>query len=233
MMAYAHTYGGPSLFVTFVLCVVLPLFYFAVIRRWCSRRWTRVAVVLTLGLGAWLIAYADVLWIAWRAQRLCERGAGLRVAETVEAKGFLGSAAIETWGRDGFEFVETEDRFGGRRFRYLMRDGRPTRIPVDALASRHEYALTGRAIGKRFYRNSFVVREISGGRVLGEFVYFNIYPGWLDRLLIAALGLHWSPPMCVGDAPAGEEPLEAHRKALIRAVLRPPGRASYRSSPAQ
>lgn len=220
MLQYAHTYGGPALCMTAVFLSVLPLLYFCLLRRRLQRMSLRLLALLAVWLAAFGIAYGDVFWIAWHAQRLCTGEAGMRVYGTVEAAGFLGVSSIETWAPYGFEFVEVEF-IGGRKVRHVMRDGKPSWEEVGALLSRYEFRVESEPLQIPLTRNRYSIRDRTNGVVLGEIVFFNIYPGWLDRALLELVGFSWTPPTCWNKPAAGSQAARYQYADLIKAVIKP------------
>lgn len=222
MSAYAYTYGGPAAFLGLVLLVALPALYVGVLRRSAASMQARLAAMLLAWLLAVVVAYADVVTIARRAARLCATEGGLRVHRTAVTAGFLGDTDFAHWSAAGFDFVEWR-RHDGTLVRYTAYGAAPVREP----RSRHELVLESAAAGPRVRRLRWAVRALGvaedGGQALGTYTQFEIGPGWLDRLLIAAAGLPWAPPNCAGAGAAAVAALAHGRRALVTAVLRPLG----------
>jgi hypothetical protein len=219
---YAVSYGMPSLFMTAVFVFVLPLVYFKFARRRYARWPARVAVLCSAWLMALTVAYGDVLWIAWHAQRLCETEAGLRVYRAVEVEGFLGESDIATWARHGFRYLESRDLLDAP-VRHELVDGRQTVTPASALQSLYEYSYASTPAGYRLSRQQHEVRPIGSRNVLGTLTTFTLFPGWLDRYITAGAG--WTPIVCEGPGVKKVNKLELRPTALIERTLRPkPGR---------
>lgn len=218
---YAVSYGGPSLFMTAVFLTVMPLVWFKFARP-RLRRWpSRLAVMLSVWMFAWFIAYGDVLLIAREAKRVCEAEAGLRVYQRANAEGFAGSDDIQFWSSKGFRFVEKE-RDDGVVYRYAI-GMPPQRLGSSAeMISRYKYEYWGLVVSEReggFIPNKRVIRDLETGQVLGELVRFSVPYGWIDGYFSAATGaenLH-----CEGGAPVHQDELRNGERALIMAVLQP------------
>lgn len=192
---YAVSYGGPSLFMTAVFLTVMPLVWFKFARP-RLRRWpSRLAVMLSVWMIAWFIAYGDVLLIAREAKRLCEAEAGLRVYKQATVAGFAGVFNIVPWAKRGFEFTEYK-RADNRVVRQEMAGDTVVRKVVDSTRSRYEYVRTTESLSRWLEKDIQVVREISSEEVLGRFVEIRIYPGWVDRVFVGLFGGRISPTYC-------------------------------------
>lgn len=219
LLDYAFTYGGPSLFMTTVALLALPLVYQTFARPRFARWPARATVLLGVWLLAFVIAYADVFAIAWQARTLCKSQAGLQVYKTVEAEGFAGVSDIETWARRGFRYVESAGS-DGRKWRHEMHDGTPISTEVPSFSSTIEVVSSYEPVDGSIGKERDFVREIASQAVSAELVSFRIFPGWLDRLLLAATGLSWTPPNCTGKRSAGEARTPGDATALILATIK-------------
>ncbi len=192
---YVVTYGGPSLFMTAVFLVVMPLIWFKLARPRFERWPSRLAVMLAVWLAAWLLAYGDVLMIAREAKRVCETEAGLKVYRTVEVEGFAGTNDIKKWADYGFSFVE-DRKPSGEILRYEFVNGQKAIFSVSTVVSQFEYAVAYSELPRRITRRAEQVREIVTHQILGERVMFELPPGWVDRKL-GGLGFHRVPVWCM------------------------------------
>lgn len=190
---YAHTVGGPALFMTAVTWVVLPLAWFRVVRRRCRRWPARVGAMLGVWLAGFAVAYADVFWIARHTERLCEREAGLRILRTVQVPGVRTVNEVLAW----FERDSP-------RYRTVARPA-PT----------YEYGDEAAPAGYRVRGRRYFVRVRATGERLAELTLFTPGYGWLDRPLSQLAGRSLG---CSGPG-LGELPF-AYR-AVIAAAFRP------------
>jgi len=218
---YAVSYGGPSLFMTAVFVVVLPLVYFKFARPRLQRWPPRIAVLLGVWVVAWCVAYGDVLWIAREAKRLCEEEAGLRVYGTAEVEGFAGLSSIEDWAEFGFSFVEKIHRSGGSTVFQLV-DGVPSATESSVVRSRYAYALSYSEKSRYVSTKIETVSKVESDEVIGELVTFIPHLGWLDAAIAENLGASYSPKMCEGRGLVSPEHKKLSFKDLIRNTLRAP-----------
>lgn len=218
VLDYAHTAGGPALFMTLVLLVGLPLAW----RRFARRRagWpTRFGVLGAIWSIAFLVAYGDVYWIAWHTRRHCEREAGLEVQRTVTVAEARDRGAVEAWFRARARFVE--EHVSGGRLHRSVRDSPadPAGDPV------YEYFVRRGPAPGRLWRTRYAIRELAGGDELAVLTVFEPGWGWLDRPLSAMVG---RTRACRGPG-LGEPPLAY--EALLDAAFRP-GAAGTGRAPA-
>jgi len=218
VLDYVVTYGGPSIFMTAVFVVVLPLVYFKFARPRYARWPPRLAVLLAVWICAFVIAYGDVYLIARDAKRLCEQEAGLKVYRTVEAEGFAGVSDIEFWAEKGFSYLETVES-SGRQWRHQVLNGKPTSEEVSSLASELELVHHSEPVDLRIAREKESLVFRSSGEVAAELLSFRIFPGFWDRLFVRGSG--WTPPMCEGPAVKSIYERSLTYKDLIFAALKP------------
>jgi len=139
------------------------------------------------------ILCADTLWIAYKANQLCTSEGGLRIYRTVKAEGFLGARNIEYWSSKGFVYVEEPS------VRYTMRNGRRYKEVVSKNISRYRVSLGDEVVLNRYFKKTrYYIDDVVSKDILGELVYFSIYPGWLDSLVIGTTGFTFTPSFC-GD----------------------------------
>lgn len=219
---YVVTYGGPSLFMTAVFLLVMPIAWFKLARPRFKRWPSRLAVMLAVWTLAWFIAYGDVLMIAREAKRLCETEAGLKVYSTAKVSGFAGVTSIREWALRGFSYVEYID-VTGKSIIYRMVNGIPTKIPSDRTFSVFEYSRgTDKIIGKLVVSLE-QVRRINGSDVLGEIVTYRPQIGWVDRFIGQYVGLNPTPMMCEGVGMIDPSERTISYSELIGATLIPKG----------
>jgi hypothetical protein len=214
---YMHTYGGPELFMLFVVFVVTPFVFVVYLRPYGVA--ARLVTIAILWVGAFIAAYWDVYRIAREARRLCNTEAGMYVHRTVEAEGFMGVSDIEHWAEKGFRFVEMEFA-GQQRYRYALVGGEVVKEHVDELRSRYEYTTDSTVLEMPFVRTRDLIRDRSTGEVLGEVVAFKKYPGWLDSRFVGLLGFSWTPPRCDDDYPPEPGKRTHHIRQFIDAVIK-------------
>ncbi len=218
---YVVTYGGPSLFMTAVFIVVLPLVWFKLARPHLRRWPSRLALMLAVWIAAWLIAYGDVLMIAREAKRVCETEAGLRIYRTVEAEGFAGVSNIEPWIKRGFRFTEYR-RVDGSLLKQEKIGADIVKTISKSPISHYEYIFRIERISKKLSKDVRMVRDISTQEKLGEMVEIRIYPGWADSVFLTVFGARSSPVRCP-SINSKEEETRASYEELIDATLVPKG----------
>lgn len=212
------TYGAPSLFMSAVFVVLLPLVYFKFARP-RFRRWpSRIAVLLGVWLLAFVIAYGDVLLIAREAKQLCETEAGLRVYRTVEAEGFAGVPDIDFWSTKGFRFLEFERPHGNLVRLVAGQDGEKI-ISKKEMLSNFEYKFFEEPTNAKVAHLRQIVRVIETGEILGEVSQFRLAVGWLDERIAGASGAH--AVMCEGPKAVRTNQLKFNARRLIDSVFIP------------
>jgi hypothetical protein len=219
LSAFVVTYGGPSLVMSVLSVLVLPLLHATILRRHVQAGWRRLAAVVGLWLGALVGVYADVLLHAREIQQLCIAAREVKVFATASAEGFIGAVDLEPWAAAGFRYIE---HAGGRRTRAEMHGSLVVEQDITAFRARHELVTHDDPPTAGFQRRHLQMRERDGGQVLGEILVYRLLAGWVDRLLMSGLG---SPqaPVCVGGRPGLPSDFPFPEDALIAATLRPPG----------
>jgi len=214
-----------------LLTVAVGLFVYR--RRRLGGQFRASAVLVLSVVLAWEgLGNADIAYLSWSTDRHCATEGGLHVYRTVTTDGFLGDSAIDYWADYGFAYVEKlKPRSDGVApvVRYVMEDGKLTWKRHAALRSRYEYSGLGmQGVGYQLERRREQVRDRDTGEVLGELVSFAIYPGLVDRFVLAHLPGTWTPWTCGDRAPAGTgtySPAHGMRlyspKHLIKATLKP------------
>lgn len=221
MLEIAGTTYFFQLWGVFVLVLLVPVLW------WLSSRWVRwklpdrtpmAKVFATMGGTAILLVlsvigmYWDVYLIGQRAKVLCEQ-TGLKVYRTVEAEGFLGENDIEYWNKYGFKYVEFEDRYVWPKpkfYRYTLdSNDQKRKEEVAAPISRYEFMQLERLpVAKKFPDNHFAKARLKiidrvTGEMIAEYVFYNIYPGWVDGFFLSRTGLTFIPWSCRSDKSVG------------------------------
>jgi hypothetical protein len=215
---YMITYGGPELFVGFVVILITPLLYWLILKRFNLT--VKMTGIASIWITAIFVAYWDVYQISKEAERLCREEAGLHVYKAVEAEGFLGATGIEYWSEYGFQYIENETIMGGKK-RYTLQNGEVVKENVKKFISRYENSKDMKTLLRYFNRHRKIIRDRKTGELLGEIVSFAVYPGWLDSRLIGLLGFSWSPKACDGDHPPARGKLRFSYIDLVEAVIKP------------
>lgn len=215
VMAYGAIYLPIALFVSWQVHrrILLRL----------PKAWLRHVLVFAISGAIVTAPLWDVYAIGQQAERLCKEQAGLHTYKNVEAEGFLGDSAIEYWSKYGFKFVESGG--GNMMSRYTLRDGKPTHERIQEFTSRYQLKKGDNymGIGKHVARSSEVVIDRQNGETLGSLVYFSIYPGWFDSVLIGLTGTGsgFSPWQCGNEPTKGHEALRLGGSDVVLATIRP------------
>ncbi len=196
-------------------------------------RWgaTVVFSLILITLPLW-----EALLISFQAERLCKERGGLHVYKTVEVDGFLqGGGSIKYWAQFGYSYVESGS--AGKKKRWTMQDGKATFEVIPEYISR--YALksgeTGPMSKGPFRITTIQVADLHTGEVLGDLVYFSVYPSLFDNLILGLISGEFNPWICGNEAPTGKgsySPGEGiyvyHGSDVIKATLRPTKRIGGR-----
>ena len=219
---YLFTYGGTQLFIGFGMVVLLPLLYFKVIKPLVVSGGGRFLAALGVWALIWIIAYGDVLSIAWHAKKLCRAEAGPHVFRTAETDGFLGYGDILVWAPYGFTYVEGQQYGSGAGyFRATMKDGKPSDERIQKPTSQYEFARDSKIVLRSIVRDSEIVRDRRTQEILGEQVSFAIYPGWIDKKFIGLTGFTFIPPICIAPNHKPGPGATSKSQDLIKLVLKP------------
>ncbi len=214
---YMITYGGPELFMAFVVIIITPFIYWLILKRF--KLAVKITSILLVWVVAMFIAYWDVYQISKEAERLCREEAGLHVYKTVEAEGLVGLSSIDYWSQYGFEYLEKES-IGGQKTRFMLVDGEVVFEEVEDFLSRYEFFTKLEVIEKPFNRGRKIIKDRQTGEVLGEIVSFAVYPGWLDSRLLGILSFSWSPAGCDGDYAPEPQKSTLYIDDLVGAVIK-------------
>lgn len=191
---------------------------------WSLWRQTKLPWKLTAPLGLVLITlpFWDVYMIGRDADRLCKSEAGLHVYKTVEAVGVAGYGA-EYWLNYGFKYVEHMGIGPGkysRKYRDTLENGEIVSEEIEEFTIQFDNK-TGdnhKVVTKSISRSSHVVIDRETKEVLGDWVFFNIYPGLFDGILMKITG---SGPVlwhCGFRSPDGNE---IGVRDLVKATIHP------------
>ncbi|MSQ68322.1 MAG: hypothetical protein EXR83_09035 [Gammaproteobacteria bacterium] len=226
LTAYAVTYGGPSLLMTAVFWVVLPLVYFKWLRHRVGRWWLRLLALLAIWGGAFVLAYGELLWNAQLAQQLCEREGGLHAKTTATAAGFIAPVDFEHWEAKGFRYVEFA--VGSEKRRTSRVVGVALTQRVEAFMSDYEVVTRNEVVTRAILRQRTQLIDHRAATVLGEFVAFRLYPSWIDRALLARFGGGpLTAPRCAGPGITPSSRFPNATELLIDATLQPPPNGAF------
>lgn len=212
------TYGGPELFVAFVVIFITPIVYLLILKRF--RFSVKLVGIVALWIIAVFVAYWDVYQISKEARRLCKEEAGLHVYKTVEAESFLGSVVgIENWSKYGFQYVE--GLYKGQKTRVMYKEDKVVYETIPEYTSQYQSLSEEKVIKGSFVKTRRVILDRQTGEILGEEIAFKVYPGWLDSRLLGVLGFTWIPPRCDGDFSPEPGKTTFYYEDLIKAVIKP------------
>lgn len=212
---------GTNYYIMFPSVIIFLFFSFLSIglvagfkRHWHWKKITAVSMGLIIGI--FIIVFGDVYLIGQQATKLCKEEGGLHVYKTAEAEGFIGTTYIEGWSKFGFQYVE--DQYGGKKYRYVMKNGAKEKIEIDQFIGKYFIGGSRDVINKHIVRTSYSLSKLESKEMLGEVVFFSIYPGWIDSRLVGASGFSFTPWFC-GDKNARDKNLSS--TDVIRATLKP------------
>lgn len=218
---YFITHGGPEAFMFFMTLGVIPAIFMFVLRPLVRPLAAQLLIALGIWLAAGVYAYWDTFVIARQAEKLC-RNAGVKVLRTVRASGFAGSSSIKYWEKKGFEWVESSGLSGV--WRLELKDSQVVSHKIPEITAQYEFVREEENwIPPCCSEIRNIIKDRMSGELLGAVTKYIIYPGFLDRKLIGALGFSWTPPRCVQPdtlpsiSPAGE----IHSDELISEVIKP------------
>jgi len=208
---YSVSYGVPSLLMTVVCLLVLPLVHFRFARRRYARWPARAAVLGTVWMIAFAVAYGDVLWKAWHARQLCDAEAGVTVYRPVHVPGIDSRAGLLDWAAR--QVAEVED-FGVEDLqRWPYDDFGDGPSPRPAFVHHVVYRDTAFGLSRR----TATLRRAQGGQPLAGTTGFRARHGWLDQPLGALPGP--PSPYCRGPGLPGRRGQPSTREELILAAF--------------
>lgn len=174
--------------------------------------WEKAGVAMGVLVAALLVLapLMEVYVISVKAKSLCREQGGMKIYRRVNADGFLGTNQIVFWNRQGFKYVEMEDKLAQpqpARWRYRLDGGEIKEERVDFLLSRYSKITTDEVIvGQYFSRYAYQIVDLVDNSILGELVLIRIPPGYLDKETAGLFGpIGW---IC------GNERLEGDKKFL-------------------
>lgn len=146
---------------------------------------------------AFVAVYWDVYKTGQQATAICKEKGGIHVFKIAEVEGFLGATDIEEYSKFGFSYLESQGAYGDK-YRYIMQDGKATRIDVDEFISDYEVARLKykEKVTARISIDKFYITNRHTNEMLGEDIRVFIYPGWADSLFYGLTGFSFSPWIC-------------------------------------
>ena len=177
-----------------------------------------LCVSALFSLSTWLLL-SDVIQIGNQAKELC-KNAGLHVNKTVVADGFYGKGVAGfagTWKPYGFSYVE-EQKLSGQYIRTSELNGELVVEKNVELKSRYWSLQDDRILNKNFKQIKTYVKDSHTDEVLGDLIYYKIYPGWFDSYMLSASGFSFSPWVCNEKNEQGKNLGTTH---LIKKVIKP------------
>lgn len=199
--------------------VYLPVVIIVFLLLWKKLRlpWIVLAPIIATILT---LPFWDVYMIGRDADRLCNEQGGLHVYKTVEADGFLGGGSIERWSQYGFSYVESGG-MGDKKYRTSIQDGKVLTKEVSEYISRYRLAGENHTpIHNSISRSSLQIVTRKNNEVLGELIYFSIYPGIFDGVLLKLLGSGPVLWQCGNEPQAGRKDTLGYGD-VVMAVLKP------------
>ena len=189
-----------------VALLVTGLIYQLLLRRISLLviRWP-VMIIVSIVLITWPLWGA--LAISYQAEKLCKEQGGLHVYKTVETDGFLGGVSIKYWSKYGFDYVEGGcGKYGRSKCRKILQNGGEKNEEIPEWISQYavEPGETGPLRNGPFRINTFQVINRQTEEVLGDLVYFQIYPSRFDKFLLHLLPVEFNPWICGNEAPEGK-----------------------------
>lgn len=199
----------PALFFVFVLCVVLAIPFWKVwkwqrqyVGRLTFSYFTFVLLVVWMFLG-------DAYKASLRYNKLCQQEAGMhiyRIVDNVESFASNSKTAAESSLTEGYRFAEYEYLYSGKLYRFTWDGTRSergyvtgiTEEEIDHLESKYYIHEEDKILSDQIKKKSIKIMIRENKEVLGEWVSFYYYPGWLDKKLWGWLG-DYSPPICDGE----------------------------------
>lgn len=186
----------------------------------------RTLIIIAMVLFSAYLLLWDVVKISKQAKEFC-KDAGLHVYKTVEADGFYGKGAAgytNTWKPYGFGYVE-EQLLSGQYTKVSEANGEIISEKISKPVSRYWSVQDDHIIGKYFKQRRTYLKDTNNEEILGELIYYLIYPGWFDSYILDASGFSFSPWTC---QPINEHGKNVGRTDLIQEVIKPIGKMTNR-----
>ena len=158
---------------------------------------------LWLTIALFIALHWDIAATSYKVNKLCREQGGLHVYKTAEVEGFLGGVSIEAWSEYGFSYVEMLGAYGDK-YRYTIKDGREHREIIDEFKSQYMLDSDSKQVDEHVKRVRRTIRDRHNGEVLGDLVFFNVYPGWIDRFYYKLVPIPFSPIQCGVDRQKGK-----------------------------
>lgn len=141
--------------------------------------WRRTLAALLFAL----VPTGDIVYANALLRKICESEGGLRVSRVVEGvDGFLMKGPGPAWVKQyGYKFVETHR--GGKTFALrLTSSGEVQEVEIPKAQSTFELIRLEEQ-SPPFVKLTYVVQSIEDKQILGRFIDFNYYGGWLQKLI--------------------------------------------------
>ena len=179
--------AGPLLLFVYLPFVLIGMFQLlSRVKSWRTRAWT---VPLYIAI-AYAIPMGDVTWHSWNMNKACEK-AGLHVYRTVVVDGFIGEfAGKDTLERYPYRFVEN-NVLSGKGAAHFERSGdqivetKLLRPIAEWEYVRDPFDFPDSSLGVTVERD--VIRNRRTGEVIGEYLGFSAWRGWLDAWIASVI----------------------------------------------
>lgn len=159
------------------------------------KRMKRAAIV---SLIAFVVMHVDILFISYKANKICKEQGGMHIYKTAEAEGFIGGVDIEYWSTQGFKYVEYKRR--KKKYRYVMENGKPKKFEVDKFLSRYKEIGESKILADYLEKTRYAMIDRETNEILSDLTYFSVYPGWVDGYYYGTSLAAFTPWFC-GDKP--------------------------------
>lgn len=203
-----------------VLAILLLMMVAVVTIRWFEHKKLMIpkglAISILVVMALEVILFWDVYWVGKEAKRLCEEEGGLHVYRTVEVETFEtsgGANTIRKLLKQGYPSVVATDRSEKphQLYRYTLINNQIQREPISEFVSRYRvigsyknpshpgrFDYPTKVLNRYVKKSRYILEDQKIGEVLGELVYYSIFPGIVDVLLVGMSGLTFTPWFC-GD----------------------------------
>lgn len=182
---------GQTAYVVFMMFVLV----ISMIVQKTTRRFyiTFIVFISSAGYGSKYIL-EDVYVTGNTVKHLCEKNSGLLTYQKEQARGFVSLDAI-SWKGYGFDY--TEFALGNKKFRETYYGGKVARYEVKNYISKHVVLRKDSFVFKdKLKKVQYQVKNTTTNNILGELVYFEVYPGWLDSRIQEIVGFNFHPWIC-------------------------------------
>ena len=176
------------------------------------------ALTTLLSMALAVVMFWDVYQTGQQVKQLCNEQGGLHIYRTVKTEGFLGSG-FKQWLEYGFSYIEyAEFR---KKYRLTMVNGKATKEEVDSFISQYEVGHERVVLNNYIAKEREYVKDRQSDEVIGELVYFKIYPGWVDKGFLGSTGLTFIPWICGDKIKKNGRIKTLYSTDLTKAVLIP------------